>query len=210
MKFRSFNFIVACTATIFFNYPAYSQDASEIIEESRDIGVRSPIGTIISSMLTPQQFRSATKDCEIDDINDPYKNCRWMPADGQLAPLNSAYDKFFRKGTDRVHVVDLRGVFIRGLNEFDPNAELPVANRQKNPDPVAEDGTPLEAGEFQPDATKKHLHTSNFRVVGGVGHSVGKINSVDTLGVNNTERTGESEYETRPRNVSVYFYVRIN
>lgn len=190
---------------------SFAQSNSEGVAAEVERNVAAPIGTITASILTPQQYRVATRDCEKLYVNDPYRDCKWMPADGQLAPLNSRFDTFFRKGSERVRVPDLRGVFLRGLNEFDPNADRKVSADRANPDAINADGTPIGAGDFQPFATKRHQHEIGIRAIGGIRHDPGNLQGIDSRPNNlRTSVVGESDSETRPKNVSVYYYVRIN
>ena len=199
--------------------------ALEEIVHSLESESVTPIGTIIASILPwgnmPKTFRRS-----------------WIPADGRAVPDGSAYsiirigisqlEKFddeFKDG--RIHVPDLRGQFIRGLNVFDSSER----------DNVSSDRQDLEgqrnAGHFQHDQILTHVHMDE-------GHSHGytrlKDEDVNAMGSPDPKDAGEhledvetrngraklgdpvsqsgkTEIhgpETRPRNVAVYYYIKIN
>lgn len=164
-----------------------------------------PIGTIVASTLNFEQFSFTTKNNEKSPggIWTSAKS-RWAPCDGR--PIsNSKYQTI----ASRNNAPDLRGVFLRGANSFDPNWTVqPEKPEQLNPD-----NTP--PNEYQDDAFESHNHPiSNqsqdfaFRTSGmGIQSNSGtevqwtKPNiSVGNRGAN----------ETRPNNVTIYYYIKIN
>lgn len=163
---------------------------------------RAPLGTVVTSLLSFDHFKRAVGD----PANWNPVNSRWAPADGRQV-VGSRYEAL----TGANVVPDLRGVFLRGLNSFDQEEITPIPPSQKNPEAK-------RVGEFQDDATPAHthqLHGRNFKVSrysenNETGYlpnlSTGTPNGKDTsLGVDL-----EDSAEVRPKNVSVYFYVKIN
>ncbi len=121
-----------------------------------------------------------------------YRTCpsNWVPADGE-------------NGTP-----DLRGVFVRGLNNFEKNPEgegTGVARSDGNQDP---DGTDRVLSGYQPDLLKKHSHnvtTFSGLVNGGYGgHGSGTLAHVNAA-YTTTETGG---VETRPKNVALIYCMK--
>jgi hypothetical protein len=160
-----------------------------------------PIGTIIASYLTFDQFSGVTSN----NINCPsglfMARCsKWAPADGRTVPGSKlAGLQLPLEGT----VPDLRGVFLRGLDEFDSAGSAPAQNDNRN-DPEKS----RRAGSYQADELKEHDHgfatSLNQTQVGPNSSSFGKNGGPGFR----TSKEGGSE--TRPKNVAVYYYIRIN
>jgi hypothetical protein len=121
----------------------------------------------------------------------------WVLADGSAHP-NSQYAQI----TGRANVPDLRGIFLRGRDHGRVNADgrgNPAGN--------------LELGAYQADMLVAHAHdveiaepTTNQTAELGptvapnrMGTEVGVVQSNDTGG-----------QETRPRNVTVNYFIKIN
>lgn len=141
------------------------------------------IGEVITSMLTEKEFSY---------LNG---NEDWVLADGREVNRESAYCR----ATGRNYVPDLRGVFLRGKNHS-RNDEY------QNPDD-------LPLGTPQKDSFKTHNH--HHYVVGwGDGgepdsrHGKTAGNSPRNHWPETTENSGGNE--TRPKNVTVNFYIKIN
>jgi hypothetical protein len=160
-----------------------------------------PVGTIICSYLNFDQF-SAVTDNNVKSPGNTYisKYSKWAPADGRAVPNSQ-----FALITSQNLLPDLRGVFIRGLNQFDANSPVPTDN-QKN-DPVAN----RIVGSYQADELKEHKHqfTTNSDANGnGPAPDVPLTFARQGKEKRETDNTGASE--TRPKNVSLYYYIRIN
>jgi hypothetical protein len=147
-----------------------------------------PIGTVVSSMLSEAQFREIY-------------GSGWVLADGR-AVAGTAYAKLIAETAP-----DLRGVFLRGMT---------LGRDGKTGDP---DGGERVAGSYQADALIFHQHEFNRTTSPGPGeetHSalIAHANSGSPRGRTNFMLVGEnSDYqslETRPRNVAVYFYIRVD
>jgi len=172
---------------------AVSAPKTKALKEELDLKkiVNLPIGTIVPSMLQPTEFAKAVGDLDRETIE-------WALADGQKDITNSLYGQL----SGRTYTPDLRGMFLRGMNEGRNDGK-------QDPEP---DRT---AGDDQEDALQKHGHETNARM-----HGWGAEGD-DTQGW--TKRAGEAPQasvttvtgartadETRPKNVAVYFYIKIN
>ncbi len=172
----------------------YAQDS--VSNRATNNSDRVPVGTIIISMLEPIQFMTAT-DSDWPLNNPSEKTAKWAPADGRVIQ-GSRYHAITNQNT----VPDLRGMFLRGLNEF----EVSVPRKDGLQDP---DGTGRVAGSFQVDTFESHQHKQdaprNFNSNGGnngngrwAGHR------------KDDETSPSGDNETRPKNVAVYYYIKIN
>jgi hypothetical protein len=169
-----------------------------------------PIGTVITSFLNFEQFNIASKnnDKSPGSIWTAQKS-KWAPCDGRPVPLSG-----YQKLTAQVNLPDLRGIFLRGLNTFDPYQPVPV----KKP----EDGDPdnrNNAGQSQNDAFQNHKH--NYSAMTYQNPSPGynlshtgqycEFREPSTSGpVANGAGDPRTATETRPKNVTVYYYIKIN
>ena len=166
-----------------------------------------PIGTIISSFLNFEQFNAATKNNEKSPggIWTSSKS-KWAPCDGRPVP-NSKFLTLTSQNT----LPDLRGMFLRGLNMFDPNQPVTSVTAAKaDPDSRV-------AGSYQKDELFSHSHEARMsRNYGPNKNSMAAMNggsggdnvSHNENGIINTSKTGGSE--TRPKNVAIYYYIKIN
>ena len=175
------------------------------ITSSRDL----PIGTIITSYLNFEQFNAATKNNEKSPggIWTSSKS-KWAPCDGRPVPNSK-----FQKLTSQVNIPDLRGMFLRGLNKFDPYQPVnPPSTERADPDDRI-------VGSFQADGFQNHSHKLAGNNGGEDGTSVGlwpdKGQGID----GRYARSGMIDgyvgnsgviTETRPNNVAIYYYVRVN
>lgn len=158
-----------------------------------------PVGTVITSTLSYEKFRKSVKD---PDVFDPKKS-RWSPADGR----NIEHSEYY-KVVESLHVPDLRGVFLRGLNVFDVNEKEPVSNTQKDPE-----ANRIKVGSFQNDQIRFHSHESNLRIVKNnwEGGPNVRYQAFEIPGqANNLNTAPFGGDETRPKNVAVYYYIKIN
>ena len=162
-----------------------------------------PVGTIVSSLFDPQTFAEAAGN----DVFpfDPAKS-KWCPADGR--PIEGSRYSVLRNAP----VPDFRGLFLRGLNTFDPNKP---ARSDANKDP---DGDKRVAGDVQSDEFKRHNHL-NEKDAGFVLHHPAAVprGNMDSNLANphptEWDTSGpdfEGGAETRPRNIAIYYYIRIN
>jgi hypothetical protein len=148
----------------------------------------SPVGGLVASALSPSEM--------IQLYGSSITNS-WLPADGQATPANSAYFGVTR----RPKLPDLRGLFIRGLNEFESGNPRTDANK----DPDGQGRRPVE--DVQSDQFRSHSHVTT--TPGGTdGNRSGRQDAFYAAQRGSTDSSGGSE--TRPRNVAVYYYIRIN
>jgi len=177
-----------------------------------------PVGTIICSYLKWDEFQVATHNNDNNPNGNLWnpKYSKWAPADGRQVTTDCG---FFR-ACAQTAIPDLRGVFLRGLNSFDPAGETTRVN------PVQSDpGGARIRGDFEPDDLKSHTHGLNnigFRndnlskgrdnfngaefTTYGAGQALKDINALVTVRSSNE---GNSP-ETRPKNTAIYYYIRIN
>jgi hypothetical protein len=168
-----------------------------------------PVGTIVASMLDSVSFRQSAGE-------------GWVLADGRST---SAYSAFFL-ATGKAYLPDLRGRFLRGCdagsgNDPDVGKRVSIAGGMDN-----------IIGSYQPDeilshnhsgstgtGEGSHTHTVPFYAVGTMAKATGNEATwiqganttvsgsgahVHTLSINNTGGT-----ETRPKNIAVYYYIKV-
>jgi hypothetical protein len=170
-----------------------------------------PVGTIVASMLEFEKFQNVAGNA-------------WKPADGRKVSAKSGYAKL----TGNTVLPDLRGMFLRGLNQFDPHTG---PRRDKYRDP---DGSRRKAGSLQKDATSlptnkkkpfkgiaeeagehSHVYFKALRVGGSSGSKDMASSEASTTGLagNHTHTvliTSGGDSETRPVNAAVFYYIKIN
>jgi hypothetical protein len=169
------------------------------------------LGTIISSALNYDQ---------LNDLIGEKRGCTpsssYAPCDGRSVS-DSKLANILIQNTGAPNVPDLRGAFVRGLNEMHLEGQPPLDILKSDPD-----GLNRKAGDYQPDILLAHNHPANGHINGSVCGSNGtrdcdggdeKFNCDPSFGdhtviVNVAENVGGQE--TRPRNVAVYFYIKIN
>ncbi|MFX0200377.1 MAG: hypothetical protein ACFFCW_30025 [Candidatus Hodarchaeota archaeon] len=179
------------------NIVKYEKAANKIWENlsKRQKIAHLPIGTILQSMLAPDEFAVAVGDPNIFDASES----GWVLADGQKDITNSRYGQLSGKTTPP----DLRGVFLRGMN----------VNGGQDPD------NNRAAGSYQGDALQQHHHwTDAFKLppswtgrrdTDPLGYT--KTGDADALPASVTNvKDARTADETRPKNVAVYFYIKIN
>ncbi|UBB89935.1 hypothetical protein J4771_00870 [Candidatus Kaistella beijingensis] len=181
-----------------------------------------PVGTIITSYLSWDEFQKVTQN----NLNNPdgdkwnSKFSKWAPCDGRAITSDAG---IARATENLTNMPDLRGVFLRGLNIFDDreyrNGVSPVSQSQKDPENRIR-------GVIQEDAFKKHNHGGGAHIhnihgetgsAGGKGsiHTGDNRSSTQWDGNPNFGNSGEiinseGDKETRPKNIAVYYYIRIN
>jgi hypothetical protein len=142
-----------------------------------------PIGTIVPSMLGPESFAIEVGDPR---VFDPAKS-KWVLADSKKDIKGSAYGRLL----DAPRTPDLRGVFLRGLDDgrgLDPGRAL---------------------GTFQEYEIQAHRHAVS--TAGIWGRSFKGEDGTPKTAYEKTGQTAETGgKETRPKNVAVYFYIKIN
>lgn len=155
------------------------------------------LGTIIASYLDYDHLIAITND---PNIINPIIS-RWIPADGRSIAGSALANQ-----TGKMHAPDLRGKFLRGLNEF-YNVGQPVLDpSQANPENKL-------LGDYQEDRIGRHTHpiptnddgtpvtNGNYKTTG-----YSKRNGSTVA----TQENDNNQGETRPKNISVYYYIKIN
>jgi len=155
-----------------------------------------PIGTIVASVLPYESFLKANELENIDNAN--MEKALWIPCDGRTLTV-SKYAQY-----SGGKIPDLRGVFLRGINDY--NVKFPtvvaVSSNQKNPENQM-------AGQFQNDTFQLHNHKFLSPVAGPlVVFGSPDAGTHANFAEKETSTTGDSE--TRPKNVTVYYYIKIN
>jgi hypothetical protein len=165
-----------------------------------------PVGTIVASLLQPHAFLKQVGDIAVFHP----ENSKWILADGEKDIGASEYGKAALTAKSP----DLRGMFLRGVNLTRTDA-----------DP---DGAARAAGGFQGDATRlppsakitgngAHKHSISAGAaergwgqleIGDGGGGGGPLSTGED-GVHTHDLTG-GDVETRPKNVAVYYYLKIN
>ena len=158
-----------------------------------------PLGAIVCSSLEPKQF-----------ITEAMLGV-WVPADGRIKPSGSNYP-----GNN---VPDLRGVFVRGWNEF--SSDKGIRNDEfKDPGPRDQDG-------YQQDSTKRPNnpfitddepainldHSLAIQHPQGGTFAKGGAPPYHTVTIKvpkHSHRVNSGgDPETRPKNLALYYYVKV-
>lgn len=114
----------------------------------------------------------------------------WVLADGRKIGTNN---KFYQI-TGKSKVPDLRGVFLRGKNhKRDTNRGNPEGD--------------LSLGEYRDDVFKRHDHGG---IYGGEGDKYGMLDKYRYHASGYKKIEAEGGIETRPRNVTVNYFIKIN
>lgn len=147
-----------------------------------------PIGTIISSSLNFDQFSFIVKNNEKSPggIWTAAKS-KWAPCDGR-AILGSNLSGI----SSSPFTPDLRGKFLRGLNNFDPSMPPASVDPENRTFGSVQSGT-----SFSYNGAKTEPNVSSHAVVHSQGNGIAYLHNHDGI-------------ENRPINVAVYYYVKIN
>ena len=182
-----------------------------------------PVGSIIASTLDFNAFSTETKN------KMPYidRLSKWAPADGRDV-RNSDYGKTYNQ-----ILPDMRGQFMRGYNSFFNSKEpQQFANGNdkggrfdKNKYSYQKDATKLPSTNFTGltkfDGNHKHSFTDQGTAYNSEEDSGGKKGTrLENQILKNTNDdgkhqhsvsiTGGGDLETTPKNIAVYYYIRIN
>ncbi|MGE3844026.1 MAG: hypothetical protein AB7I50_20840 [Vicinamibacterales bacterium] len=169
------------------------------------------VGAIVASALTPEEFAQAAGDPQ---VFDPAKS-RWAVAANQQV-IGSAYHTLFGR-----RLPDLRGMFLRGAN-LERNDSFKTANRDLGAADAWGTAVP-HSGKFSLSTEGEHVHYGEAGKAGFVGAGQGAHAPVQTgsampayggyamtpQGSHSHSVSGWDE-ETRPNNVTVNYFVRIN
>lgn len=136
----------------------------------------------------------------------------YIPCDGRSI-VGSLLEKITNEAghTHITNAPDLRGKFLRGLNVmYNVDQPLPFDPNQVG-DP---EGANRVAGTYQSDAFKQHQHNythfSNGYIHDMSNDTDQRSCSYGSMVGDVTGFSGDSVNETRPRNISIYYYIKIN
>jgi len=154
-----------------------------------------PVGTIVSSLLPFGAFKTEAGDTAgFDTVNST-----WSPLDGR-----SVAGSRYATVTGSTTLPDARGMFLRGLNEFD---NIRGIRADGNQDPQAG----RLVGQYQADDYLSHDH-STVQMIGN--NAVDGVDSTTTFSNehhNEARSTGlAGGAETRSKNIALYYYIKIN
>lgn len=151
-----------------------------------------PIGTIISSPFKYETFLEVNHF----KITENMSVAIWVPYDGRNV-RSSHYGKFSG------NVPDLRGLFLRNVNDYNVpfDGVGKVKDNQANPENTS-------AGVVQEDIFKSHDHSLNNAQINAGGAPGPDGNNYRAYGTTKTGSNGGNE--TRPKNMTVYYYIKIN
>jgi hypothetical protein len=161
-----------------------------------------PLGTIIASALSFDQLTFVLGETQLADNQKSY-----APCDGRT--IQGSRLSQFTTPTSMLNSPDLRGKFLRGLNSIYATNEPPFGNWQTVGDP---DGQGRVVTDFQADSVASHQHTYVHFQDNGI-HDMSNDQDQRNCSYGPTYPDNTSAYggsETRPRNVSVYYYIKIN
>ena len=160
-----------------------------------------PIGTIVASTLSFSEFHQ-----QITEKAFTSDRSIWAPCDGREV-IGSSYSANFQKD----FVPDLRGQFLRGQNSMGgpSEAEQATPNGENPRDGEAEKNRYV----YQEDGIAAHKHVTNLYQQRDDSGRGGAANDL-TVGGSQYNRTSQNNIgaakETRPMNMYVYYYIRIN
>ena len=188
------------------------EDALRAIREAESEALNPlPVGTIIASVLKPRVFLDGRRD-------------KWHLADASSIPegeLSRLVKQHGLKIPDDSRLPDLRGMFLRGQNDGrvdgkgDPQEKRQVGSYQS-----AATGQPSTPFTGKARFSGKHQHGFNAAIAYMSGPDKGHERAKPSGRKGTTEPadphehsvsiTGGGDVETRPGNVSVYFYIKVN
>jgi hypothetical protein len=149
------------------------------------------LGTIIASVLEYDELCRTIGDDHL--INN--EKSTYAPCDGRSILGSKLED------TGVANAPDLRGRFLRGLNVMYNHGEFPALD----PALADPDGNDRRPGSYQADEFRSHSHSF------GAQHMGGGLNGGGTGDLClNRETSAAGGKETRPKNVAVYYYIKIN
>jgi hypothetical protein len=188
--------VVAIITAIAQTKSTLADERPKIVEEAR-IGLSItgvPIGTVVASMLAPRDFARLVGD----NTNFDTRTAQWVPADGR--PVSGS--KYASAATSTAP--DLRGVFVRGLNYSEPDRD-----RSRQEPQWADTDPERRPGSLQSDSLQQHAVVFPGRhqvLTGNTGFWT--LSPQVYNGAASVPVTGDRE--TRPRNIALFHYVKIN
>ncbi len=158
-----------------------------------------PIGTITTSMMRYNTF------LEINGliVTENMSKVKWVPCDGREV-------KSSKYGKVNDSVPDLRGLFLRNVNDYDVGY-----NGTPSVNPIHMNPENTKVGIYQDDDYESHIHGLVWWASGGMNkpNTYPGINNSYNPGYNQSSDKGVTPSggkETRPKNMTVYYYIKIN
>jgi hypothetical protein len=161
-----------------------------------------PVGTVVASILDPVSFAEIIGERE----GDLYTKRKWILADGR-----EVVGTDYARATKGKPVPNLQGMFLRGID----------LKNKREPGDVQHFSTALPTKDFTgtTSANGNHAHSGSMAPGPGDRYNAGGSNYLvpfpSNTGVagDHTHQvtiTGGGDAETRPENVAVYYYIKIN
>ena len=150
-----------------------------------------PLGTVVPSMLAPEAFAQLVGD---DGTYNP-STATWVPADGRDVP-GSRYARELHS----TRVPDVRGLFIRSLNYTERGRDRLRENAAGKSS--ADPDSSRQPGDFQAD-----------RFSGQIDADPVSVAAPNSASVATQSRPGSLLMvapETRPKNIAMFHYIKIN
>ncbi|HTG33575.1 MAG TPA: hypothetical protein VLB76_11670 [Thermoanaerobaculia bacterium] len=163
--------------------------------EALSRSLSAPVGSIFTSTFTPAEFAQAAGD---PTIFDPAKS-KWALADGSQV-VGSRYHVL----SNGKSLSDLRGLFLRGMNHG-------RTDKWRDPEDNREAGKP-QPDQFQTHGHKQAKYAERARYKGGddlYGYPALDFGPVEPTALSPDAEVRHGS-ETRPANVAVFYYIRIN
>lgn len=183
------------TITVAFNEGGVGPASLSFSGKKKRKSSDEPLGTIVASILNYGEFLKLNGLEFESDINKAI----WVPCDGRnIGDAEGTYGAY-----SGGKAPDLRGLFLRAVNDMGAyTASVPTPNpKHLNPEQKL-------AGQFQDYEVGEHKHgliTDNDSGAGGGPHF-----KSDNQGRKRTNYTDNHEgKESRPKNISVYYYIKI-
>jgi len=178
----------------------FSQSISSDSGDIQSIKEKTPLGTVMTSTLS---FVELTKSIDENSNFNPKKS-KWAPADGRDID-GSDYFKLTSKGL----APDLRGQFIRGKNRF-LNDGLEYTHYTNGKDVGKRQIKRLYS--YQIDKVGEHVHPNEVFWEDQKGGNASRGSNANSQSKSKPHTDGNinSGKETRPKNMNVYYYIRIN
>ena len=193
------------TVSITFNEGVNPASLSLVARNKKKSSSDAPLGTIVASLLNYNDFLKLNGLEYESDINKIF----WAPCDGRnIGTAKGTYGAY-----SGGKAPDLRGLFLRSVNDMGAYTATVPTPIQNNLNPENK-----KAGQLQLDAFQGHKHFSEATLVKSGSKDL--PNQPDQRrnqkGASNSAGIHDAGYgnpristETRPKNISVYYYIKI-
>jgi hypothetical protein len=186
LKVSLFVFLGICSAV-------FAQPQSQNHPTATPLSDNLPVGTVLVSILHFSAFVNEMHDISVAQWSR--LNSRWAPADGRDV-VGSDYETL----TAQTNLPDMRGMFLRGLNRFDGSSARNDGMEDKNGSRTV--------GDIQTNSTKLgNIFRTNVQAFYGISSAPYGL-QYGSGGPVPGPALGDAE--TRPNNIAVYYYIKIN